>query len=132
MWRTPAADLSAELLGDASGHSKGNRFKIMAERRFQAGAFDLSPRVAAIRLDRKYVDYYYGVKAAEVQASRPFYSGEATVNLEAGLRIGYTLAPKQNLFLDLSATRLGAGIKDSPIVERSTQTGLRIGYLYRF
>jgi outer membrane protein len=132
IWRTGLADVSAELLGDASGNSKGNRFKLAVERRFQSGAFDFTPRVAAVRLDKKYVDYYYGVKAAEVQAGRGFYAGESTVNLEAGIRIGYALAPKQNLFLDVSATRLGSGIKDSPIVEKSSQSAVRIGYLYRF
>ncbi|MDB5850299.1 MAG: MipA/OmpV family protein [Rhodoferax sp.] len=132
IWRTGVADLSAELLGDASGNSKGNRFKLAVERRFASGAFDFTPRLAAIRLDEKYVDYYYGVKASEVQVNRSFYAGDATVNVEAGLRIGYALAPKQNIFLDVSATRLGSGIKDSPIVEKSNQSAVRIGYLYRF
>lgn len=132
LWRNDIANLSAELLGDASGDSKGTRFKLMVDRRFQAGAFDLTPRLAAIRLDDKYVSYYYGVNASEVTANRRFYQGGSAVNLEVGLRVGYAIAPKQSVFVDVSTTSLGSSIKDSPLVDRSTQTGVRVGYLYRF
>ncbi|EJL77250.1 outer membrane protein V [Polaromonas sp. CF318] len=132
IWRNDIANLSAELLGDASGNSKGSKFRLMVDRRFQAGSFDITPRLAATRLDDKYVSYYYGVNAAEVRAGRPFYQGGSAVNLEAGLRVGYALAPRQTIFLDLSTTKLGSSIKDSPLVDRSSQSGVRVGYLYRF
>ncbi|WP_332293244.1 MipA/OmpV family protein [Aquincola agrisoli] len=131
-WRNEIANVSAEWLGDASGHSKGQRFKLQAERRFQAGAFDLTPRLAAQWVDSKYVDYYYGVRSSEVRLGRSVYEGDATVNVEAGLRIGYGITPKQSVFLDVSTTRLGSGIKDSPLVDRSSTSGVRIGYFYRF
>lgn len=132
VWRNDIANLSAELLGDASGNSKGMKLRLMVDRRFQAGSFDITPRLAATRLDDKYVSYYYGVNAAEVRAGRPFYQGGSAVNLEAGLRVGYAIAPRQTIFLDLSTTKLGSSIKDSPLVDRSSQSGVRVGYLYRF
>jgi outer membrane scaffolding protein for murein synthesis (MipA/OmpV family) len=132
VWRNDIANLSAELLGDASGNSKGSKFRLTLDRRFQAGSFDITPRLAATRLDEKYVSYYYGVNASEVRAGRPFYQGGSAVNLEAGVRVGYALAPRHNLFLDVSTTSLGSSIKDSPLVDRSSQTGVRVGYLYRF
>jgi outer membrane protein len=132
MWRTDLANLSAELLGDASGNSKGLRFKLGVDRRFQYGAFDFTPRLAAVWMDQKSVSYYYGVTAAEATAGRPFYEGSSTVDVEAGLRVGYALTPKQTIFLDLSATRLGSSVTDSPLVDRSTLTTVRAGYLYRF
>ena len=132
VWRNDIANLSAELLGDASGNSKGSKLRLMVDRRFQAGSFDITPRLAATRLDDKYVSYYYGVNAAEVRAGRPFYQGGSAVNLEAGLRVGYAIAPRQSLFLDLSTIKLGSSIKDSPLVDRSSQSGVRVGYLYRF
>lgn len=132
IWRNDIANLSAELLGDASGNSKGTKFRLTLDRRFQAGSFDITPRLAATRLDDKYVSYYYGVNAAEVRAGRRFYQGGSAVNLEAGLRVGYALAPRQSIFLDLSTTNLGSSIKDSPLVDRSSQSSVRVGYLYRF
>lgn len=132
IWHTPFVNLRAELMGDASGHSDGRQFRLQADRRFGYGKFSFTPRLAALRLDRKYVGYYYGVTASEAVPGRPQYGGDATVNMEAGLRIDYALSPRQNVFLDLRGTRLGDGIRDSPLVERSGQTGLRVGYLYRF
>jgi MipA family protein len=131
-WHTPYFNLSAELMGDASSHSEGRQFKLQADRRFEYGRFGFTPRLAAVQLDREYVGYYYGVNGSEVAAGRPRYEGDSTVNTEVGLRIDYALSPKQNVFLDLRSMRLGDGIKDSPLVDRSRQTGLRVGYLYRF
>jgi outer membrane protein len=132
IWRTPFVNLSAELMADASSHSEGRQFRLQADRRFDRGLFSFTPRLAAIQLDQEYVGYYYGVAASEAAAGRPRYDGDSTLNLELGLRVDYRLSARQNLFLDLRSTRLGDGITDSPLVDRSTQSGLRVGYLYRF
>jgi outer membrane protein len=132
IWRNDVANLSAELLADGLGNSKGTRFKVQVDRRFTTGAFGFTPRLAAHWVDSKYVDYYYGVKDTEAQAGRPAYAGKSTVNMEVGLRVDYAVAPKQTVFLDVSATSFGSGIKNSPLVSQSNQTGVRLGYLYRF
>lgn len=131
-WTTDVATLSVELLGDASRKSKGKRASLSIEHEFKAGDFDFTPRLALHRFDGKYVDYYYGVRADESTSARPYYVGTSTSNVEAGMRIGYSLAPRHKLSLDLSTTRLGASIKDSPLVERSRQDGARVGYVYFF
>lgn len=131
-WHTRVVDLSAELLADTSGHSKGHQLTLQAERRFQAGAFDITPRLALQRQDRKAVNYYYGVDTHEARPGRPAYAGSATMNLQAGVRVGYTLAPRQWMFVDVSSTRLGSAIKNSPLVERSSQHAVTAGFLYRF
>lgn len=132
VWRTDLATLSAELLGDGSGESKGSRFSLAIERRFSSGKFDFTPRLAVHRLDRKFVDYYYGVRAQEATALRPAYEGKSTTNVELALQVGYSLAPRQRLMLDVGRTQLGSGIKESPLVDRSNQMGARLGYLYMF
>ncbi|MES2612354.1 MAG: MipA/OmpV family protein [Pseudomonadota bacterium] len=131
-WDTGPVQLSAELLADASGHSKGRQFTLKAERRFQQGAWDITPRVQVQQQDRKYVDYYYGVEGTEARLGRPAYEGSSAVNLQAGVRVGYTLAPRQWVFVDVSSTRLGSAIRNSPLVNRSSQPALMAGYLYRF
>ncbi len=131
-WDTGPVQMSAELLADASGHSKGRQFKLQAERRFQLGAWDITPRVALQQQDRKTVDYYYGVEGHEARLARPAYEGSSAVNLQAGVRVGYTLAPRQWIFVDVSSTRLGSAIKNSPLVNRSSQSAVTAGYLYRF
>lgn len=39
---------------------------------------------------------------------------------------------RHNVFLDMGAKRMGSSIRDSPLVEKSTQFGVGLGYLYRF
>lgn len=132
IWRTDAANLSAELLADGSGNSSGAKFKLQLERRFASGAFGFTPRVSAQWLDKKYVAYYYGVRESEARVDRMRYDGRSAVNLELGLRLDYAIAPKQNLFVDFSAMSLGNGVRESPLVARSSSTAVRIGYAYRF
>ena len=45
---------------------------------------------------------------------------------------GLHWAPQHSVYLDLSATRLGSGARHSPLVDGSTESALRLGYLYRF
>jgi outer membrane protein len=132
IWESPIAEFSAQWAGDASGNSDGQTIRLAVERRFIVGDFDLTPRLAAVHVDEDYVSYYYGVRANEATAARSAYDGGATTNLEAGLRVGYKLESNQQLYLDLSATRLGSEIEDSPIVDRATLGSMRLGYVYRF
>lgn len=131
-WRNEIADISAEWLGDASGKSKGQQFRLGVQRDFRAGNFTLTPRIEANWLDKKYVDYYYGVRAEESRPGRPAYLGNSTVNTEIGLRVGYAIDSHQSVFVDVSATQLGKQIKNSPLVDRSSQSAVSLGYLYRF
>lgn len=131
-WRGGLGELGLEVSGDASGHSNGAQVKLSLGKDFRLGRLGLTPRVAATWLDRKYVDFYYGVSAGEALITRPAYAGRATTNIELGLRAGYGLAPNQIVFVDGSVTQLGQAIQDSPIVDASTVAGARLGYLYRF
>lgn len=132
VWRTDIATVTGELLGDALGNSKGMRAKLQVDRRFPTGSFGFTPRVAVEMVDRKYVNYYYGVTPDEVRADRPLYEGASTANFEVGVRADYSPSKHHSLFLDLGTTRFGKGIKDSPLVERTGQTAISAGYLYRF
>ena len=59
-------------------------------------------------------------------------SGDSTTAVEVGVRFGYALRQRHRFFVDVSASRAGGAIKDSPLVERATEPGVRIGYLYAF
>lgn len=132
LWRGSLADLGAEWLADASGHSKGQRVRLSAEKTWRMGAVGLTPRLAVQWSDRKSVDYYYGVRPGEALPGRPAYRAGAATHAELGLRTTYSWAPPHSVYLDLSATRLGSAVRLSPLVNRSTESALRLGYLYRF
>ena len=131
-WRNDIAQVFTEASGDASGRSKGLQARLGIDKEFRLGRFSLTPGVSATWYDSKYIDYYYGVTSAEALASRAQYSGRATVNTELSLRSRYMLSPQSALTFEIGATRLGSGITDSPLVDRSTTAKVGVGYLYRF
>lgn len=131
-WKTSFANLSGEVLADAMGNSKGTRAKVQIDRRFAAGRFGFTPRLAAEWVDDKYVNYYYGVQQSEVLANRAFYEGKATTNVQLGLRMDYSPSRHHSMFVDVGATRFGSSIKDSPLVDKATGATLAVGYAYRF
>lgn len=131
-WRNPVANLSVEWLGDLSGHSKGQKAMLQLDRRIGFGALALTPRVQGQWMDRKYVDYYFGVRAAEALPDRAAYSGQSAWATEVGLRVDYALTPQHMLFMDMATTRLPDEIRQSPIVGRSSLSRVFAGYMHRF
>lgn len=131
IWRGSVLNASAEAL-TSTGDAEGKRFKLELNRTFKSGAWSVTPRVVANWYDKKYVDYYYGVRAEEVRAGRAQYTGKSATNGELGVRFGYAITPRHNVFVDVSATSLGGAIKDSPLVEKSSESSVKLGYLYSF
>lgn len=132
LWKTEIVNVSAEFLADALSESKGTRARLQVDRRFAAGKWGFTPRLAAEWVDDKYVNYYFGVRQSEVTGTRAFYEGKATTNIHGGVRVDYTPARHHTLFLDLNATRFGSTVKDSPLVDKPNQTSIGLGYVYRF
>jgi MipA family protein len=132
-WRAPWFEVSADWDMDASGKSKGHQANLTLQRSFViTHRLDVTPHIGANWLDKKYVDYYYGVRPNEIRVNRPAYLGGSTINTQAGVRIGYNLTSHQHLLLDLSATMLGSKIKDSPLVHGKTEASVLFGYFYTF
>ena len=132
-WQNPLVDISAEWLSDISDNSDGQQLSLAMERTWVFGQrLILTPRVVAIWQDDKHVNYHYGVRTHEVRADRPAYIGESAVNIEYGLRGIYMLDMHNALFLDLGVTSLAQEIKDSPLVDSSTENQIIVGYRYQF
>jgi len=132
-WSSALVNVSAEWMTDIAGESKGQRVTIGLERSFSVGeSFMLTPSVAAVGMDKKYVDYYFGVRTSEARAGRSAYSADSTVSAEFSLRTDYMVDEHNTLFLTMGYTALGKEIKDSPLTDRSGETMLLLGYLYRF
>lgn len=132
-WENEFVNISAELTADASGHSKGRKFSLGLEREWHLGERTmLVPYVTVHRLDKKYVDYYYGVQAAEATAGRASYVGKGGVNVDLGLRATYQFDKHHSMLVDVGMTRLAKQIKASPLVDRSTTSKVILGYMYSF
>lgn len=132
-WQNEIATVSLEWLTEVAGDSDGSIVNLGIERTWHIGdSFMLSPRVVFSRVDKNYVDYYYGVRADEVRAGRAFYQGEAALTTELGLRGIYMMDQNQMIMLDVAVTSLATEIKDSPLVDSSTESRVMLGYIYRF
>jgi outer membrane protein len=131
-WKNPYVDVSAEWMIDASSNSKGQRISIGLERSIHIGdSLMLTPGITATWLDKKHADYYYGVRHSEVRADRPAYVAEGTVNAEFSLRTDYRIDERWTVFGSLRYTALGSEIENSPLTDRSHETMVFMGYLYR-
>ncbi|KIN15852.1 MipA/OmpV family protein [Vreelandella titanicae] len=132
-WNSNLVDVDAEWLTDVSGNSDGQRFNLGLERTWQIGEHVLlTPRVGASWQDDKNVDYYFGVRDSEIRFDRPAYSGESAINIKAGVRGVYQFDQHHSVLMGVEVTSLADEIKDSPLVDRSTQNAVFVGYLYTF
>lgn len=132
-WQSEWFNLHADWTHDISGHSQGQQLKLGANRTWKPKqGFSLTPRIAATWQDGKYVDYYYGVRASEARAGRSAYQGESGLSTEIGLLGVYNINKHHSVMLDLQATRLSSEIKNSPLVDSSTENRVFLGYLYHF
>ncbi|MBX3604952.1 MAG: MipA/OmpV family protein [Piscinibacter sp.] len=132
-WENEFVNVSAALTADASGHSKGRKFSLGLEKEWQLGQNTMVvPYITANWLDKKVVDYYYGVRAAEVTAERAAHVGKAAMNVDVGVRTMYQFDQHHSMLLDVSITRLAKQIKASPLVDRSSTSQAILGYMYSF
>ncbi len=132
-WETSLITVGALWMHDISGYSKGQRFALGLEKDFRLGQrVMLIPRAAAIWQDAKLNNYYYGVTAAEAEPGRPAYQAGSGVNAEVGLRGIFLFDKHSSVFLDLSVNTLSSQIKNSPLVDRSTENRVLVAYVYRF
>lgn len=132
-WKNDLADVKAAWFADVSGNSKGQNFSLGVEKTWN---FDdrimLTPRAEASWHDKKYVDYYFGVRDSEARTGRPAYAGKAGTGAEVGVRGLYLFDQRHSVFLDVAVSSLPEEIKDSPLVDRSTENRVLLGYTYRF
>lgn len=132
-WHNPIAKITAEWLHDLSGKSGGQQVGLAFERSWPIGKqARLTPRVVATWLDNEFIDYHYGVRLHEVRWDRAAYTGDSGVNIEYGVRGIYLFDQQNSVFLDLGATYLASGIKDSPLVDRTFSNSVLFGYRYQF
>lgn len=132
-WNSDLVDVNAEWLADASGNSKGQRLALGLEKTWHFGNHVmLTPRLVASWHDKKYVDYYFGVRDNEVRADRAAYKGKSGISSALGARGIYMFDRTHSVFMDAEVSSLASSIKDSPLVDRSSTNSLLLGYLYRF
>jgi MipA family protein len=127
-------DNGLEIAVDAVGarrREQGRVASIELGRTWQAGAWSWKPRVGLEWADKRYIDYYYGVRPQEATPLRPAYTGRAARSVELGLDLRWSFAPRQTLFANLNYERYPNAIRKSPLIEASGIPQLVLGWQYR-
>ncbi len=131
-YREPWGTLQAELVHDVGSTSKGTEARFGYSYDWRSGAFLLRPTLSVSYRDANLNNYYYGVTPGEAAATRPAYMPGSGSNTQIGLYGSYDLSTRWRLLGGLSATYLGAGIKNSPIVQRRVLPAVYVGAVYDF
>ena len=132
-WHNGLADVNLEWLADASSYSKGQRLSLGLEKTWRLGdKLMFTPRVGLAWVDSNYVDYYFGVRTTEARAGRPAYAGRSAVIPGAGARAVYRFDAHHSVMVDARVVSLGDAIKNSPLVDASTENRVLMAYIYRF
>jgi outer membrane protein len=132
-WRNDFAHIRAEWTSDVSNTSNGQRVSLNLERPWRVGGnLMIMPRIGVARVDSNYVDYYFGVRSDEAVAGRPAYVGKSGVVPGAGVSAIYRFDAHHSMMFDARVVGLPKSIKDSPLVDASTENRVFMGYSYRF
>jgi len=127
-WHYGSFSVSSEYLFS----SRGQKAELSFERGFDVGRWRFAPHIGFQYMNRKDVDYYYGVRPSEATLTRPVYDGKSTVNVTAGVSATWRLGARQSIRGDVGVTQFGSGITDSPLVGKKTAPSVMVGYIYRF
>ena len=118
-WQRPTWSLSAAWFTDWSGTSGGRSFDLSVDRDLlERGPWDISAYFDFDYADTNITRYYFGVRADEATATRPYYQPGAAVISSVGLTGAYLLNRNYALLFGGELSSLGAAAADSPIVQR--------------
>jgi outer membrane protein len=133
LWATPVVTFGASWLYDVGSVSEGQSASLRLSRRFRlAPRWSTSVSLVADWMDRKLVDYYYGIDAAETASGAPLYEGRSNVNLRAAWSLGYRLTRNWSLTGGVSYTHLGDALADSPLTRQDGNTLVYVGASWSF
>lgn len=125
--------LQLQLNKDINGRSKGYKGQISFGKPY---FFDenllIRFGVNLEILDQNFMDYYYGVKASEATATRPYYAPSAATNLSLNAFPIYKYNEDVNFLAGYSLKFLNKKIQDSPTTkDRKLEHALIFGATYR-
>lgn len=127
----PWGELSFDVV-KATTASKGIRGGVAYGFPMTKGAWTVMPKLGVEYFDKKFVGYYYGVRAGEATPARPAYAGKSSVNLDVGIDLHYQVGAAHTLLSSVKYRRFGSAVEDSPLIEKRGSPRLTVGYLYRF
>lgn len=121
------------LVGDMLDNSNGIIWDLTYLYRFEFGQFSLTPGIGALWNSSNQNDYYYGVSSGESQRSGlDRYEADDSWSPYLELTGAWSISEHWNATVSGRYMRLGDEIKDSPMVDKSSQMLLWTGISYTF
>lgn len=123
-WDSPIGYLDVAYLSDVSNTHDGSAVKLMfSTRLIERGRLQIRASGGYERMSQRAVQYYYGIKANEVTATRPLYDAtDSTIHTYFALDARYRLNRQWSLNGHLSNNKMGQQIQNSPIVDKTNVT----------
>lgn len=130
---TDFGSLRLSASGDITGTSDGFLASASYAYPVNLGALTVIPTGGLLFSSSDFNDYYYGISHGEsARSGLACYSPDASVTPFLGISADYALSSHWSLFASWKITFLGDEIKDSPMVDRSTQHIFGGGVTYTF
>ncbi len=120
------------LLNDITGTHDGFEAKTSYKYPIMSGQWLFVPSFGVSWQNESLVDYYYGIRADEVNTNRSVYSGYNARNLFAELAVGYAFSDKVELLAGFKYIQFDKSITDSPIISRDYQATAFTAFVYKF
>ena len=117
--------LGVSTMFDVLNKSNGYEAKINVSRVFRTGPLFFEPSFSLSYLDSNHVDYYYGVKANEINEFTYQYDGKSALNSTVSLSLATPIFLGGFTRIVLDYTWYDSAITDSPLVDNTTNIGAR-------
>jgi len=124
--------LNLSSIFDTLNRSNGYELKSVLSRKYRIGPVFIEPSLSASFLDKRLVNYYYGVSDDEVNSLRNAYNGQGSTNMAIGLGVstplffgGFTRMNIQQLWFD-------SNITDSPLVDGKSTFSIQLFFTKNF
>lgn len=115
-------------LHDVLDRSDGSEIGLGVSQVYRSGSWFIEPALGLSYLNRRHVDYYYGVGADEVAFFRPAYDGDEALNVNLGVSFTTPEFFGGLARIGLEYTRFDDEIADSPLVDEADSLGLIFAY----
>jgi outer membrane protein len=111
---------------DVLNKSNGYEAKANISRVFRQGPLFIEPSISVSYLDSNHVDYYYGVKADEVNQYTYQYQGKSTINTTLSLSLATPIFFEGFTRFAIDYNWYGSEISNSPLVDTDTNISMRL------
>lgn len=115
-------------LHDVLGRSNGTELSAGISKVFRNGSLFIEPGIGFSYLDRRHVDYYYGVSANEVTSFRPGFEGDDAVNTNIGIVVTTPAFFNGLTRFGFEHTWYDSDISDSPLTDEDTSLSFLFTY----